>query len=186
VINELLLNFAEWLASQPSSQELIGSFYMWNWIESTHVLTLMVFLGMLFMIDLRMLGWTLTNVPASRVNDRLNIPMFIGFAIMIVTGLLLFYANPVNETQSIWFRIKVVLLVAAGVNAWLFHRALKASAGSWEMDPIPPKRIRAGAAMSLVLWTLVIIMGRLMAYDWFDCDKPQGAFITWAVGCNIQ
>ena len=46
MINELLLNFAEWLGNQPGSQSLIGSFYMWNWIESTHVLTLMVFLGM--------------------------------------------------------------------------------------------------------------------------------------------
>jgi uncharacterized membrane protein len=186
VINELLLNFAEWLGSQPSSQNLIGSFYMWNWIESTHVLTLMVFLGMLFVIDLRMLGLTLTNVPATKVNDRLNIPMIIGFAIMITTGFILYYANPVHETQSIWFRFKVVLLIAAGINAWLFHRALKASSGSWDMDALAPKRLRIGAALSLLLWTLVIIMGRLMAYDWFDCDKPQGAFINWAVGCNIQ
>lgn len=186
MINELLITFAEWLGSQPSSQALIGSFYMWNWIESTHVLTLMVFLGMLFMIDLRMLGLMMTNVPATKINDRLNIPMFIGFAIMVITGLLLFYANAVHETQSIWFRIKVVLLIAAGVNAWLFHKALKNSANSWEHDAIPPKRIRTGAALSLVLWTLVIIMGRLMAYDWFDCDKAPGPLMSWLVGCNVM
>lgn len=186
MINELLLNFAEWIGSQSGSQSLIGSFYMWNWIESTHVLTLMVFLGMLFMIDLRMLGWSMTNVPASTVNARLNIPMFIGFFIMITTGLILFYANPVHETQSIWFRIKLIFLVAAGVNAWLFHKAMQKSAGTWDRDPVPPKRIRVGAAMSIGLWTVVIIMGRLMAYDWFDCDTPQGAFINWAVGCEIN
>lgn len=186
MINELLLNFAEWLGSQPGSQSLIGSFYMWNWIESTHVLTLMVFLGMLFMIDLRMLGWSFKEVPASKVSDHLNIPMFIGFAIMIITGLLLFYANPVHETQSIWFRIKVVLLVAAGVNAWMFHRALRDSVETWDRDPVPPKRIRMGAGLSLCLWILVIIMGRLMAYDWFDCGSTQSAFVNWAVGCNIQ
>lgn len=185
MINELLLNFAQWLADQPGSQALIGSFYMWNWIESTHVLTLMVFLGMLFMIDLRMLGLMMTNVPATKINDRLNIPMFIGFTIMVVTGLLLYYANAIHETQSIWFRIKIVLLIAAGINAWLFHLALKRSAGSWANDPIPPKRIRVGAGLSLFLWALVVIMGRLMAYDWFDCDKGQGAFISWLVGCNV-
>jgi hypothetical protein len=186
VINEILLNFAEWLGSQPSSQNLIGSFYMWNWIESTHVLTLMLFLGMLFVIDLRMLGLTLTSVPAVKVNDRLNIPMFIGFAIMVITGLLLYYANPVHETQSIWFRIKVTLLFAAGVNAWLFHRALQPAAATSDMNGRLPKRLRVGAALSLALWILVIIMGRLMAYDWFDCGKSQSAFINWAVGCNIQ
>lgn len=186
MINELLLNFAQWLGSQEGSQGLIGSFYMWNWIESTHVLTLMVFLGMLFMIDLRMLGWSMTSVPASKVNARLNVPMFIGFTIMITTGLILFYANAVHETQSIWFRLKMIFLVAAGINAWLFHRAMAASINSWDTDPVPPKRIRVGAAMSLILWITVIILGRLMAYDWYDCDKPQGAFINWAVGCDIQ
>lgn len=186
MINELLLSFAEWLGNQPGSQSLIGSFYMWNWIESTHVLTLMVFLGMLFMIDLRMLGRAFVEIPASKVSDRLTIPMFIGFAIMVITGLLLFYANAVHETQSIWFRFKVILLVAAGVNAWMFHRALRDSVDSWDRDPLPPKRIRIGAGLSIGLWVLIIIMGRLMAYDWFDCDTQQSAFITWAVGCNIQ
>ncbi|MEX1033389.1 MAG: DUF6644 family protein [Cellvibrionaceae bacterium] len=186
MINELLLSFAEWLGSQPASQSLIGSFYMWNWIESTHVLTLMVFLGMLFMIDLRMLGWSFTDVPASKLSAQLNIPMLIGFGIMVITGLVLFYANAVHETQSIWFRFKMIALLAAGINAWLFHRALNASIGTWDRDPVPPKRIRVGAGMSLGLWALVVVMGRLMAYDWFDCTTPQSDFINWAVGCNVQ
>ncbi|MGQ9427320.1 hypothetical protein ACXYTJ_14220 [Gilvimarinus sp. F26214L] len=186
MINELLFNFAEWLGNTSGSQSLIGSFYMWNWIESTHVLTLMLSLGMLFMIDLRMLGWSFTNIPASKMNAQMNIPMFIGFAIMIITGLLLYYANAVHETQSIWFRIKLILLGAAGVNAWLFHKAMAASIDTWDRAPLPPKRIRIGAGLSLSLWILVIIMGRLMAYDWYDCDTPQGAFINWAVGCDLQ
>jgi len=185
-INEALYNFAQWLGNQELSQSLIGSFYMWNWIETTHVLTLMVFLGMLFVIDLRMLGLTMTNVRASTLNARLNPLMFIGFAIMLITGLLLYYSNAVHETRSIWFRFKLILLIAAGVNAWLFHKAMANSINTWDADPVPPKRIRIGAGLSLTLWTGVIIMGRLMAYDWFDCDRPQGAFINWAVGCHLE
>jgi hypothetical protein len=26
----------------------------------------------------------------------------------------------------------------------------------------------------------------MIAYNWFDCDKPQGAFIVWAAGCTAQ
>lgn len=185
-INEILFTFAQWLSNQETSQALIGSFYMWNWIESTHVLTLMVFLGMLFVIDLRMLGLTMTNVPAATIANRLNIPMFVGFAVMIFTGVLLYYSNAVHETRSIWFRLKLILLVAAGINAWLFHKAMNQSLETWNFDKVPPKRIRLGAALSLTLWSGVIIFGRLMAYDWYDCDKAQGAFITWAVGCHIE
>jgi uncharacterized membrane protein len=91
---------------------------MYNWVESTHVLTLMVSLGMLFLIDLRMLGYAFPDVPASKIADRLFVPMIIGFVIMFITGILLFYAVPVRSAQSLWFRIKMVLLIACAVNAF--------------------------------------------------------------------
>ena len=48
--------------------------------------------------------------------------MMIGFAMMLITGLLLYYAIPVRTTQSLWFRIKVVLLIVAGINAFFISR----------------------------------------------------------------
>ena len=52
MLNDWLLDFAEWLDKLPFSVHLHESFYMYNWIETTHVLTLMVSLGMLFVIGL--------------------------------------------------------------------------------------------------------------------------------------
>ncbi len=183
MLNEVLLTFAQWLGAQQWSIGLHESFYMYNWIETTHVLTLTVFLGMLFVIDLRMLGLALTNVPASRIAERLDLPMMIGFAIMIVTGLLLFYAIPVRTTQSVWFRLKVILLVAAGINAWIFRKRMKAAKPTWDLDPVPPKNVRIGAGLSLSLWIVIIFAGRAIAYDWFDCGQDQSPFINWAAGC---
>ena len=110
-MNELIHNLAIWLDDTEWSRMLHESYYMYNWVESTHVLTLMVSLGMLFLIDLRMLGLALPDVPASRIAERLNLPMLVGFAVMFITGILLFYAVPVRTSQSIWFRLKMVLLV---------------------------------------------------------------------------
>jgi len=156
---------------------------MYAWIESTHVLTLMVFLGMLFVIDLRMLGVAFTNVPASRVAQRLDTPMMIGFAIMVITGFILYFAIPVRTTQSIWFRIKVVLLIAAGINALLFRNTMKAADKSWDTDAKPPMRVRTGAMLSLAFWSGVVVTGRTIAYDWFDCHKELPYFMYWAAGC---
>ncbi len=183
VLNDLLLNLARWLDAQSWSTQLHESYYMYAWIESTHVLTLMVFLGMLFVIDLRMLGWAFPNIPASTLAERLDRPMFIGFTVMIITGFILYYAIPVRTTQSIWFRIKVVLLIAAGINALLFRNKMKASDKSWDLDPKPPKRIRIGAALSLTFWSGVVITGRTIAYDWYDCHKELPNFMYWAAGC---
>ena len=55
-LNEALLALAHWFDTHAWSTGLHESIYMYSWIETTHVLTLMVFLGMLVVIDLRMLG----------------------------------------------------------------------------------------------------------------------------------
>jgi hypothetical protein len=182
-LNEALLKFAEWVAALPVSIALHESFYMYNWIETTHVLTLMLSLGMLVFIDLRMLGWCMTSVPASRIAARLNKPMWIGFSIMLITGVLLFTAIPVRTTQSLWFRIKMILLVVAFINAWLFRRHMREAVGSWDVAAVPPRRTRIAAALSLTLWAAVVMCGRFIAYDWFDCGQDNGAFIDWAAGC---
>lgn len=183
MLNELLLNLARWLDSQSWSTAIHESIYLYAWIETTHVITLMVFLGMLFVIDLRMLGAIFPKVPASIIAQRLDKPMMIGFAMMLITGFLLYFAIPVRTTQSLWFRIKVVLLIVAGINAFLFRAKMQASSSSWDLDPIPPKRIRVGAMLSLVLWAGVVITGRTIAYDWFDCHKQLPYAMYWAAGC---
>jgi hypothetical protein len=186
MLNEALFEFATWLSEQPWSSGLQGSYYMYNWVETTHVLTLSVFLGMLLLIDLRMLGLCLTSVPASKIAARLDTPMMIGFVVMIVTGFMLFYAAPVRTTQSIWFRIKAVLLIAAGINALLFRRKMHGAVHSWDTDAVPPKSIRTAAGLSLGLWTGVVITGRCIAYNWFDCGQEQSDLMNWAAGCLVD
>lgn len=183
-MNDLLLGFARWLEAQPWSIGLHESFYMYNWIETTHVLTLMVSLGMLCLIDLRMLGVCLTQVPASRIAQRLNTPMLIGFGIMVVTGIVLYSAIPVRTTQSLWFRIKLVLLFAALINAVLFHRHMRRSVDAWDTARIPPARTRIAAGLSLALWAGVVVTGRFIAYDWFDCGEANPAWLDAAIGCS--
>ena len=182
-MNEIILQFAQWLDGFDASTRLHESLYMYPWIESVHVLTLCLCLGMLAVIDFRMLGLFLTDVSAAKIAARLNLPMLIGFSIMIVTGLLLAFAIPVRTAQSIWFRVKLVLLFAAAINAWLFHKKMKASIDSWEFDARPPTRIRVGAGLSIALWIGVVITGRGIAYNMFDCGSNSSELLNTLAGC---
>jgi ABC-type transport system involved in cytochrome c biogenesis permease subunit len=130
-----------------------------------------------------MLGLIFTDVPASKIAERLDKPMMLGFVVMLITGFLLYYAIPERTTQSIWFRIKVVLMVAAGINAFLFRGLMKNADGSWDGDRLAPRRMRIGAGLSLALWAGVVVTGRSIAYDWFDCHKELPYFMYWAAGC---
>ena len=143
----------------------------------------MLSLGMLLFIDLRMLGLTMTRVSAVKIANRLNTPMLLGFAIMFITGLLLFYAKPVYTIQSIWFRVKMALLVLAFINAVVFHRRMMASGASWENEPRAPLNLRIGAALSLGLWLGVITTGRLIAYDWYHCYRDLSPWLGTLAGC---
>ena len=176
----------QWMAEQPASIALRESLFVWPLIESTHVLTLTLFVGSTAMMDLRLLGVSFGGVPASAFTARLLPWTRAGFALMAVTGVLLFYATPVRNYQNVFFRIKVILLVAAGLNVWLFHSRIHRRVAEWDHDIPPPRAARIAAIVSLTAWAAVVVAGRMMAYNWFDCDiQPQSALINWAAGCVV-
>ena len=163
------------------------SLYVWPLLESTHVLSLGLFVGTAVMNDLRLLGWTMREVPVSEVTGRLLPWTRIGFAVMLTTGLLLFYSSPVRYYHNIFFRFKVLLLIVAGLNAFVFHRGIHRRVAEWDNDTKLPRAARVAGAVSLIAWALIVVSGRLLAYNWFDCDiQPQSNLINWAAGCGIQ
>lgn len=179
------MRLMEWLAATPGSVALHESLYMYPLVESTHVLMLGLFVGTTVMWDLRLLGLTLRQVPVSEVSRRLLPWTTAGFVIMVITGALLFYAIPVRTYQNIFFRVKVVMLILAGINVWVFHRRVQRTQDEWDLAPVAPRGARVAAIVSLTLWAGIIVAGRMIAYNWFDCDiQPQPAFINWAAGCQ--
>ena len=181
-----LLAFCEWLAATSGSIALHESMYMYPLVESTHVLALTVFVGLAVILDLRLLGLVLRTVPVTDITDRLLPWTKGGFAVMVVTGILLFYAIPVRTYQSIWFRAKVVMLILAGINVWVFNNRVFLRVDEWKLDITTPKGARRAGLFSLILWGGIIVAGRFIAYNWFDCDiQPQSAFVNWAAGCVV-
>jgi hypothetical protein len=176
--------FCDWLAATQGSIALHESFVMYPLVESAHVLTLCVFVGLAAMLDLRLLGLTMRRVPVSEVVSRFLPWMKAGFVVMVGTGVLLFYAIPVRSYHNIFFRVKVIMLILAGVNAWVFHARLYGRVADWDLNPITPRAAKVAGALSLVIWAAVIVCGRLIAYDWFDCDKAQSPIVVRAAGCE--
>ena len=177
-------HFCEWLATTSGSIALHESLYLYPIVESIHVLTLCVFIGLAAVLDLRLLGLTLRRVRFSEVAGRLLPFMAGGFLVMLVTGGLLFYAIPVRSFHNVFFRAKMIMLALAGMNAWIFHARVYRRVFEWDLDPIGPRAARIGGAASLILWAAIIVSGRMIAYNWFDCDKPQSPAISWIAGCD--
>jgi len=181
-----LLRLCEWLAATPWSIALHESRYLFLGVLTVHVLTLSVLVGITAMLDLRLLGLTLRHVPASEVLTRLLPWAAAGFIVMVASGALLFYADPVMKYRNIFFRLKMVTLTLAVLNAWVFHRWTYRDVADWDLDPVPPKGVRMAASLSLALWAVMITLGRLIPYQmyWFGCDGPShSAIVRLLMGC---
>jgi len=182
-----MLEIAIWLSETKWSIALLESLYMYPWIESAHVLSICFFIGILLFVDLRLMGVAFTKLPISEMNKKVLPWSLFGFGLMTLTGFLLFYAIPVRSYQNIFFRFKVILILLAGLNAFLFHRQMKLEGMIWDEGRSIPKSVHLKAAASLVLWSGVIISGRMIAYNWFDCDRqPQPEWVNWAAGCIVD
>ncbi len=158
----------EWLEQTPWSVGIRESNWTYPIIETTHVLSLALFLGLISMLDLRLLNIRLRQVPVSEVAGRLLPWAFVGFALMVVSGSLLFYSSPVRAFNNIFFRIKMGMLVLAGINAFVFHTTIYRSVPAWDRLPVTPLRARLAGLASLTLWVGVVVSGRMQAYNWFD------------------
>jgi hypothetical protein len=124
-------------------------------LEIVHLVGLGLVFGTLWLVELRLLG----------IGRRLEVGALaatalpwnlIGFALSVISGLLLFASRAGELIANRAFLLKMGLIALAGVNAALLH-----TRGA--LDPGRPGT-RVQAAASLLLWVGVIAAGRLIAY----------------------
>jgi uncharacterized protein DUF6644 len=142
----------------------------WLWlypsVETVHLVGIGLLFGSIAVLDLRLLGFS-RSIPARKLASHV-LPWTLGsFALIIPSGFLMFTAHATEFIGSPMFILKMMLILAAAVNAGIFHTTVFRSAAVWdaeEMRKLPPPPVRAAAAISLLLWISVIACGRLLAY----------------------
>jgi hypothetical protein len=58
----------------------------------------------------------------------------------------------------------MLTIVAAGVNAFVFHSLAYQSVGKWDKDPIAPMSARIAGLISILFWFGIVAAGRWIAY----------------------
>jgi hypothetical protein len=160
-----VLELCQWLQNTPISTALRESTTVWPVLEGSHLLGMALMMAPVMMYDFRLIGIRWKNDPVSRVKWGLLPITFFGFALMVSTGVLLLWSEPVKCYNSAYFRIKVVALILAGLNALVFHSTIDRTTAQWDTASPPPFRARMAGILSLTLWTTVIFAGRYTAYN---------------------
>lgn len=124
-------------------------------LEVVHLVGLGLVFGSLWLVEVRLLGLG-RRVPVGDLAASALPWTLAGFALSLLSGLLLFASRAVEFIGNPAFLAKMGLIALAGVNAALLHTR----------GPLDPSRAgtRLQAAASLLLWVAVIACGRWIAY----------------------
>lgn len=160
----VVLAVTDWLWLEQSG--LSTAIRQWVWlypaIGSLHLLGLALLVGSIAMFDLRLLGFS-RQLWVTDLAQHLLPWAHLGFAIAAVTGGCLFAVDATQLAANPAFRLKLLLIAVAGINAALFHFRYR-SVRLWNRGVVVPLTVRAIAAVSVLLWFSIIICGRLIAY----------------------
>lgn len=160
----MLIELVHWINETAFSQTLRESELAFPLTEAVHLVGLGVSVGTVLWIDLRLLGRVMTGIRVTEVVSRLEPWAKAGFAVMFLSGLLLFLGKPDNYYSTMAFKLKMVLLPLAGLNVLFFHTRVFPRVAAWDTSVMPPWQSRMVGAASVFLWLVILVLGRWTAY----------------------
>src|SRR5262245_3975925 len=166
-MTEIVMPWLQWLEEQPWTTSWRESAWGYPAMETSHVVSIILFAGFVVMMDLRLVGLAFKETPFSYVQSRLFPLQMVGMALSTVTGVALMVIDPLRFYSNVFFWVKMGMLVVAGANAIAFHLTTYKSVAAWDREVRTPFPARFAGAASLALWTGIIVSGRLIAYNWF-------------------
>jgi hypothetical protein len=159
-----LYDICQGLQNSYVGTSIRGSTLIFPIIETTHVMGLAVSVGVLFMLDFRLIGVGFRHIPAADIIHRLKRWYLGGFIAMFLSGALLFWSEAEKCYLSPTFRIKLVFLALAGVNALFFEIKYGPAVRNWDMTGVTPVGAKVVGWISLICWLCVVGFGRWTAY----------------------
>jgi hypothetical protein len=160
----VLDHFLHWLESTAPAIAISESTWLFPGIESVHVLAITLVVGSITMVDLRLLDVNLRDRPVGELIDEILPWTWTSFAVAVCTGALLFSSNATHYWGTVPFRLKMLLLVLAGVNMTVFHATTLRSVEVWGRQPRTPRAAKISGGVSLSLWIGVIALGRWIGF----------------------
>ena len=153
----MLNSFLRWLVNSPWSHGINAYEWIFPAIQSVHFIGFAVSIGSIAIVDLRLLGFGMKRQAPAELAADLNRWTLLGIAMMLVTGFLMFSTDAVTYHNNPSFQIKMTCLMVALV----FHFTIRRRAVRPGAGPVGAK-LAAGA--SLLLWTTVLMAGRMIAF----------------------
>ena len=152
--------FLLWLQATPIAVWVAGADTLWAFpaILTLHTVGLGIVVGSNLLVDFKLLG-SAPGVPLETLRVVYR-PMWAGFALNALTGVLLFMAGAEFTGVKLIFYAKLALIAAALVVSIRIKRVAFDEGAGRQV----PDRARTLAMVSIALWMAAIVAGRYTAY----------------------
>jgi hypothetical protein len=145
--------FWSFLQGLPWATAVRESPWMYPFVQLIHFSGLSLWLGTNVAVDLRLLGVGKKTQTASELSDELFAWNWIGFAIVVLGGFLLFSASALMYVANPAFRIKLTMLIPLAL-AW--HIGVQVKTRTWGHMPDTPAVAKLAGLIELLLWLSVV------------------------------
>jgi hypothetical protein len=103
------------------------------------------------------------RIPLAAI-EKLTPVAYFGFTVNLITGIMFFFGDPYRYYPNIAFRIKMILLVIAGINLLIYKIKVEPALLRGDYDDNASALAKAVALTSIVAWVGVLAGGRLIPY----------------------
>lgn len=159
-----MFEFCQWLEQTYVASSIRQSLWLFPAIETVHLFGMALLVVTITAFDLRLLGLALGRASVSDVRRALLPWSWTAFAVQVMTGVLLFSSEAVKLFANPAFRLKLVLIVLAGIQVAIFHRIGFRNLPAWDTSPSTPKAAKLAGFISLVLWLSIAAAGRFIGF----------------------
>lgn len=158
------LAFCKWLEQTPVAAAVRQSLWLFPAIETVHLLGMAALLATIGAFDLRLMGVILRTESVSAVARRLLPWAWAAFTLQAITGTLLFSSEAAHMYANPAFRLKMLLILLAGLHALIFHLVARTRPPALNRAGIAPPWARIAGLVSLLLWIAVVAAGRWIGF----------------------
>jgi hypothetical protein len=137
---------------------------LFPWIELVHVFAITTVFGSILLVDLRLIGLAGRDYPLASLNRAIVPLTWVAFVIAAVSGTLLFVSNPITYFANSYFRVKMLLMLGAGVNMLVFHLLTMRGAAAHQEAAGPTAATRLAGYISIAIWVAVVACGRWIGF----------------------
>ena len=156
---------AAWFESGTVHTWMVEIYWLFPLMETFHFVALSFMFGALLLIDGRVLG--LCKFISMKEAMKFIPVAIIAFTVNLISGYTFLTSDPNAYLFNIGFQWKMGMIAIAGFNALWFwfgeHKELLQLADGQDA----PIRAKVIALASVVIWVIVIILGRMIPYTDF-------------------